>query len=40
MKKYYPTEEEFIEPMKYIEKITAEGAHMFGCVKIIPPNSF
>lgn len=40
MKVYKPTEEEFNEPIKYIERLYSEGAHKYGCVKIVPPTSF
>ena len=40
MKAFYPTEEEFLEPIIYIEKLFKEGASKYGCVKIIPPSSF
>jgi hypothetical protein len=41
MKTYYPTEEQFREPMRYIEYLTTqEEAHKFGTIKIVPPSSF
>eukprot|EP00344_Euplotes_crassus_P012649 CAMPEP_0196998300 /NCGR_PEP_ID=MMETSP1380-20130617/3721_1 /TAXON_ID=5936 /ORGANISM="Euplotes crassus, Strain CT5" /LENGTH=548 /DNA_ID=CAMNT_0042414825 /DNA_START=26 /DNA_END=1672 /DNA_ORIENTATION=- len=40
MKVYMPSEEEFSDPIQYIEKLYAEGAHEYGCVKIIPPTTF
>ena len=41
VKTYYPTEEQFKEPMKYIEYLTTqEEAHRYGTVKIVPPSSF
>jgi len=41
MKTYYPTEEQFREPMRYIEYLTKqEEAHKFGTIKIVPPSNF
>lgn len=40
MKCFYPTEEEFKNPILYIEKLCKEGAYEFGCIKIVPPESF
>lgn len=41
MKTYYPTEEQFREPMRYIEYLTTqEEAHKFGTIKIVPPSTF
>jgi hypothetical protein len=36
---FYPTEEEFSEPIKYIEKLR-KTADKFGICKIVPPASF
>jgi len=36
---FYPTEKEFEDPLKYIEKIRVE-AEKFGMAKIVPPKSF
>jgi hypothetical protein len=41
MKTYYPSEEEFMDPIGYIERLNREeDAHLFGAVKIVPPESF
>lgn len=40
---FYPTEEEFADPMKYIEWVgSAEGGHgkSYGIVKIVPPDGW
>jgi histone demethylase JARID1 len=38
---FYPTEEEFRCPMKYIDYLFLEkGGSQYGCVKIVPPASF
>lgn len=36
---YYPTEEEWREPMEYMRKIAPEGSK-YGIVKIVPPESW
>ena len=41
VKTFYPTEEQFRDPMKYIEYLNVEEeAHKYGIVKIVPPASF
>jgi len=38
---FRPTEEEFKNPIDYIEKLYhCDKAYQYGCVKIIPPKSF
>ena len=38
---FRPTEEEFKSPIDYIEKLYLDGRiQPFGCVKVIPPESF
>lgn len=42
MMTYYPTEEEFVDPIKYIENLhyNKDVGTLYGCVKIVPPASF
>ena len=41
MKTFRPTESEFRDPISYIERLMyLEDAAKYGCIKIIPPNSF
>lgn len=36
---FFPTEEEFKRPLKYIESISEEGKK-YGIIKIVPPKSW
>lgn len=36
---FYPTKEEFKDPLSYVQKISAEGAK-YGIAKIIPPRDY
>jgi histone demethylase JARID1 len=41
VKTYYPTEQQFKDPMRYIEYLyEIEKAYKYGIVKIVPPPSF
>ena len=41
MKAYYPTEDEFSDPLVYIDRLMRDDeARSYGCVKIVPPASF
>lgn len=41
MKTFYPSEEEFSDPLTYIDQlIKKQGAYQYGCIKIVPPQSF
>ena len=37
---FYPSSEEFVHLIDYIEKLHKEGASKYGCIKIIPPKEF
>jgi len=38
---FYPTEEEFRNPIDYVDQLYyKEEVHKYGCVKVIPPASF
>lgn len=36
---FYPTKEEFKDPLKYIEQISPEGER-YGIIKIVPPKDY
>ncbi|KAF1797759.1 C5HC2-type zinc finger transcription factor [Mucor lusitanicus] len=36
---FYPTRDEFKDPLRYIEKISPEG-EKYGIIKIVPPNDY
>mmetsp|Transcript_18955 Transcript_18955/g.21774 ORF Transcript_18955/g.21774 Transcript_18955/m.21774 type:complete len:191 (+) Transcript_18955:424-996(+) len=40
MKVFRPSEEEFKDPINYIEMLYNQGMQEYGCVKIIPPASY
>lgn len=41
MKTYFPTEEQFSDPLVYIDSLLRNSeARSYGCVKIVPPASF
>ena len=41
MKTYFPTEEQFSDPLVYIDSLLRNNeARSYGCVKIVPPASF
>lgn len=40
MKTFYPSSEEFVNLIDYIEKLYKMGASKYGCIKIIPPKEF
>ncbi|CDW79070.1 lysine-specific demethylase 5b [Stylonychia lemnae] len=40
VKTFYPSQEEFKTPLKYIEKLQQQGAQKYGIIKIVPPKDF
>mmetsp|Transcript_31453 Transcript_31453/g.39090 ORF Transcript_31453/g.39090 Transcript_31453/m.39090 type:complete len:105 (+) Transcript_31453:478-792(+) len=41
MKTFFPTEQQFSDPLLYIDSlIKKENIHQYGCIKIIPPAAF
>ena len=41
MKTYFPTEEQFSDPLVYIDSLLRNSeARSYGCIKIVPPASF
>jgi len=36
---FYPTKDEFRDPLRYIEKISPEG-EKYGIIKIVPPKDY
>lgn len=40
VKTYYPSQEEFKNPLIYVEKLYQEGASKYGIIKIVPPKDF
>jgi len=40
MKTLYPTKEEFLNPIVYIDKLYKEGVSKYGCIKIVPPKDY
>lgn len=37
---FRPTEQEFKNPIDYIESLSKHKVQQYGCIKIIPPKSF
>jgi hypothetical protein len=39
---FHPTEDEFTDPIAFVEKLMMGDAKIaeFGCIKIVPPRSF
>jgi histone demethylase JARID1 len=37
---FYPSVEEFMRPMEYIEKVAREASHEHGIAKIVPPEGW
>lgn len=40
MKVFKPSEVEFSDPLRYIENLYKQGIWKYGCIKIIPPDTF
>ena len=40
MEEFHPTEEEFKDPFAYFESLFRDEDYKYGCIKVIPPESF
>lgn len=40
MKTFRPNEVEFSDPIRYIENLYKQNVWKYGCIKIVPPESF